>query len=116
MSTHMTEDDWAVALEVFEACLPQRSAKGRNNHPFLQAVHYFCIHNITWRPLSKHLGKWNSVWKRLDRLSKTGVFETYFDSLASMSRSAHLVQMFDRSVVRAMSRQQVPKGAGRTGT
>lgn len=41
MSTHMTEDDWAVALEVFEANLPRRDAKGRDNRLFLEAVHYF---------------------------------------------------------------------------
>lgn len=43
----------------------------------------------------------NSVWKRFDRLSKAGVFETFFDHLATLSSSAHLVQMFDSAVVRA---------------
>jgi len=28
-------------------------------------------------------------------LSKAGVFEAFFDTLASMSASAHLIQMFD---------------------
>lgn len=41
------------------------------------------------------------MWKRFDRLSKAGVFETFFDHLASLSSSAHLVQMFDSTIVRA---------------
>ena len=51
--------------------------------------------------LPDRFGKWNSVWKRFDRLSKAGVFETFFDHLAALSSSAHLVQMFDSTVVRA---------------
>jgi hypothetical protein len=34
-------------------------------------------------------------------LSKAGVFEAFFDTLASMSSTAHLLQMFDSTVVRA---------------
>ena len=49
MSTKMTEDDWRVALEVFRSSLPSRGDKGRNNRLFLEALHYFEIHNITWR-------------------------------------------------------------------
>jgi transposase len=44
---------------------------------------------------------WNSVWKRFDRLSKAGVFEAFFDTLAAMSSTAHILQMFDSTVVRA---------------
>jgi len=101
MSTRMAEADWAVALEVFRAALPRRGAKGRDDRLFLEAMHYFSEHNIKWRALPERFGNWNSVWKRFDRLSKAGVFETFFDHLAALSSSAHLVQMFDSTVVRA---------------
>jgi transposase len=65
------------------------------------ALHYFVVHNITWRALPAEFGNWNSVWKRFWRLSQSGVFEAFFDALASMSETAHLVQMFDSTVVRA---------------
>lgn len=39
-------------------------------------------------------------WKRFERLSKAGVFEAFFDALASMSPSAHLIQMFNSTIVR----------------
>ena len=51
MLTRMTEEDWATVPEVFRACRSRRGAKGRNDRIFLEAVHYFCVHNITWRAL-----------------------------------------------------------------
>jgi len=101
MSTKMSEANWDVALEVFRASLPRRGAKARNDRLFLEALHYFSVHNISWRALPERFGNWNSVWKRFDRLSKAGVFEAFFDHLAALSPSAHLVQMFDSTVVRA---------------
>ena len=101
MSTKMTEGDWQLALEVFRACLPVRGAKGRDDRLFLEALHYFSVHSITWRALPERFGNWNSVWKRFSRLSRSGVFEAFFALLADLSESAHLVQMFDSTVVRA---------------
>lgn len=101
VSTRLNENDWTVVLEVFRACLPRRGAKGRDDRLFLEALHFFAVHNITWRALPERFGKWNSVWKRFDRLSKAGVFEDFFAMLAGLSGTAHLVQMFDSTVVRA---------------
>jgi transposase len=56
---------------------------------------------VRWRALPERFGPWNSVWKRFNRLNKAGVFEAFFDALASMSASAHLVQMLDSTIVRA---------------
>lgn len=113
MSTKMTEDDWTVALEVFRASLPRRGDKGRDDRLFLEALHYFAVHNITWRALPVQFGKWNSVWKRFDRLSKTGTFDLFFEHLASLSSSADLVEMFDSTIVRAHVSAAGAKG-GRT--
>ncbi len=41
MSTKMTENDWAAALKVFQASLPRRGDKGRDDRLFLEAIHYF---------------------------------------------------------------------------
>jgi transposase len=110
MLTRMTEEDWATVLELFRACRSRRGAKGRNDRIFLEALHYFAVHNITWnitwraitwRALPEAFGNWNSVWKRLWRLSQAGVFEAFFDALAATSRTAHLVQMLDSTIVRA---------------
>ena len=101
MSTKMNEADWDLALEVFRACLPARGAKARDDRLFLEALHHFTVHNITWRALPERFGNWNSIWKRFVRLGKAGVFEDFFAMLAGLSGTAHLVQMFDSTVIRA---------------
>jgi transposase len=101
MLTKMTDADWNTVLKVFEASRSRRGDKGRDDKKFLTALHHFVVHNITWRALPAEFGNWNSVWKRFWRLSQSGVFEAFFDALASMSETAHLVQMFDSTAVRA---------------
>jgi len=101
MLTRMTDQDWERVVQVYRAVRSRRGSKGRNDRRFLEAVHDFCVHNITWRALPAECGNWNSIWKRFWRLSQAGVFEAFFDALAAMSQTAHLVQMFDSTVVRA---------------
>ena len=101
MLTGMTERDWEIVLDVFDAAQSRRGEPGHDDRKFLEAVHFFTVHNITWRALPTEFGNWNSVWKRFWRLSQSGVFDAFFEALAAMSDSAHLVQMFDSTVVRA---------------
>jgi hypothetical protein len=53
------------------------------------------------------------VWKRFWRLSRAGVFEAFFEALAAISRTAHLVQMFDSTIVRAHVSAAGAKGGSR---
>ena len=111
MLTTMTDADWIAVLKVFEASRSRRGAKGRDDKTFLSALHYFAVHNITWRALPGEFGNWNSIWKRFWRLSQSDVFEAFFEALAAMSETAHLVQMFDSTVVRAHVSAAGQKGA-----
>ncbi len=113
MLTRMTDEDWERVVPVFRACRSRRGDKGRNDRLFLEALHYFCVHNINWRARPAEFGNWNSVWKRFWRLSRAGVFEAFFDALTAMSQTAHLVQMFDSTIVRAHVSAAGAKG-GRT--
>jgi transposase len=113
MLTGMTDEDWDVVLRVFRASRSRRGAKGRDDRKFLEALHYFSVHNITWRALPAEYGPWNSVWKRFWRLSRAGVFEAFFEALAAISRTAHLVQMFDSTIVRAHVSAAGAKGGSR---
>ena len=101
MCTRMSEEDWEHTILVFRACLPRRGRKGVDDPLFLEALHFFTVENVRWRALPERYGHWNSVGKRFNRLRKSGVFEAMFDTMASMSTSAHLVQMFDSTIVRA---------------
>jgi transposase len=101
MLTRMTEADWKIVLTVFKGAQSRRGEPGRDDRKFLEAILYFTVHNITWRALPAEFGNWNSVWKRFWRLSRAGVFEVFFQLLAEQSTTAHLVQFFDSTVVRA---------------
>ena len=101
MLTGMTEADWGIVLKVFDAVPSVGGEPGHDDRKFLEALHYFTVHNITWRALPAKYGNWNSIWKRFWRLSRSGVFEAFFQALAQTSRTAHLVQMFDSTVVRS---------------
>jgi transposase len=78
-----------------------------------EALHYFTVNNVTWRALPAEFGNWNTIWKRFWRLSRTGTFEAFFQALASLSRTAHLVQMFDSTVIRAHVSAAGAKGGSR---
>jgi transposase len=113
MLTRMTNEEWEIVLDLFRAGRSRRGDRGRDDRRFLAALHYFAVHNITWRALPAQFGPWNSVGKRFWRLSQAGVFEAFFEALAGLSRTAHLVQMFDSTVVRAHVSSAGAKG-GRT--
>src|SRR5271167_286164 len=114
MSTKMNEEDWTHTLAVFRACLPRRGRKAENDRRFLEALHFFTVENVRWRALPERFGPWNSVWKRFDRLSKAGVFEAFFDTLASMSSTAHLLQMFESTIASARAPARLaPRCTGR---
>jgi transposase len=110
----MTERDWALVVMIFQAAQSRRGAKGADDRRFLQAVHYFTVHNITWRALPAEFGPWNTVWKRFWRLSQTGVFEAFFQALAECGQTAALVQMFDSTSIRAHVSAAGAKGGGKT--
>ena len=113
MLTRMTDQDWDRVVQVFRAVRSRRGDQGRNDRSFLEAVHDFCVHNITWRALPAEFGNWNSVWTRFWRLSQAGVFEAFFDALTAMSQTAHLAQMFESTVVRAHVSAAGAKGGSR---
>jgi len=109
----MSEEDWEHTLLVFQACLPRRGRKAADDRRFLEALHLFTVENVRWRALPKEYGHWNTVWKRFARLSNAGVFEAFFDTLAAMSPTAHLIQMFDSTIVRARVSAAGAKGGKR---
>jgi transposase len=114
MLTGMTENDWALVVEIFRAVQSRRGDKGRNDRRFLEALHYFTVHNISWRALPAEFGAWNTVWKRFWRLSQSGIFEAFFQALAACSQTAGLIQMFDSTSIRAHVSAAGAKGGRKT--
>ena len=113
MLAEMTDAEWEIVVEAFRAARSRRGGRGRDDRKFLEALHYFTVHNITWRALPREFGKWNSVWKRFWRLSQRGIFEAMLALLAETSGTAHLVQMVDSTIVRAHVSAAGAKGGTR---
>jgi Putative transposase of IS4/5 family (DUF4096) len=74
MLTRMTDEDWESVVQVFRAVRSRRGAKGRDDRRFLEALHYFCVHNITWRALPAEFGNWNSVWMVDSQTTNSALF------------------------------------------
>jgi hypothetical protein len=51
MLTGMTEHDWSIVLEVFDAAQSSLGEPVHDDRKFLEAIHYFVVHSITWRAL-----------------------------------------------------------------
>jgi transposase len=113
MLTRMTDQQWDLVVDTFRQVRSKRGARGRDDRLFLEAMHYFAVHNITWRALPAAFGDWNTVWKRFSRLSRAGTFEAFFQALAGCSETAGLIQMFDSTTCRAHVSAAGAKG-GRT--
>jgi transposase len=60
MLTGMTERDWLITLEVFDAVQSSRGEPGHDDREFLEAIHYFTVHSITWRALPAAFGNWTA--------------------------------------------------------
>ena len=82
---------------------------GRDDRKFLEALHYFTVHSITWRALPAEFDNWNSIWKQYWRLSRTGVFEAFLQLLAETGKTAHAVQVSITRWYTRMSPARVPK-------
>ena len=114
MLTAMTEDDWAIVLQVFRAVRSRRGDKGRDDRKFLEALHYFTVHT-TWRALPVEFGHWNSIWKRFWRLSRAGVFEAFFERSQNAARPRIWCRCSTPRWRARTSRPRVQKGATRPG-
>src|SRR6185369_14405744 len=72
---------------------------GRKNRPFVEAVLWIARTGSPWRDLPKHFGPWHTVYMRLSRWSKQGIWARMAQTLKG---DADLEQLFvDSTIVRA---------------
>ena len=101
MLTTMTEEDWTICFGGIRgiSLTARRQGTERAEVSRSPAVFRGSQHHLAGAP-----GK---VWalepclETFWRLSRSGTFEAFFDALAAMTATAHLVQMFNSTVVRA---------------
>jgi transposase len=68
--------------EQIKSVLPvQRSNVEIDNIQFLNAILYICENGCKWRALPTHFGKWGSIYQRMNRWSKNGVWHRVEEAL-----------------------------------
>jgi putative transposase len=63
-----------------------------------------------WRDMPKRYGNWNSVFVRVTRWSKLGVWDAVFETLASLAPPADEEHAIDSTIVRAHQHAAGAKG------
>ena len=70
-----------------EHCLPrQRGNVSHTNLLVLNAILYVAEHGCKWRGLPKRFGNWHTIYTRMNRWSRSGVWIGFLNS-CSMLRS-----------------------------
>ena len=99
MERHEISDEkWSRVERFLPGKVGDPGATAEDNRLFLNAVLYVGRVGCAWRDLPGHFGKWNSVWRRFDRLGRRGVWQRVFEAL----QDPDLEWLFlDSTVVRA---------------
>jgi transposase len=59
----------------------QRGNVSLSNLQFLNAVLYVAEHGCKWRGLPKRFGNWHTIYTRMNRWSKSGALDRFFEKL-----------------------------------
>jgi transposase len=82
--------------------------RGENNRMFVEGVLWIARTGSPWRDLPSAFGHWNSVWRRFDRWSQSGVWHRIFAALADDPDFEYLI--IDSTIVRAHQHAAGAKG------
>jgi transposase len=102
-----------LTLEQFDKIkqvLPvQRGNVEIDNVTLLNALLYITENGCKWRALPEHFGKWNTVYKRVNRWAKAGVIQNLFEM---MQRERILAIDVDFIALDSTSAKVHPSGTG----
>ena len=59
----------------------QRGNVEVENMTFLNALLYITENGCKWRALPEHFGKWNTIYRRVNRWAKKGIIEKLFEKM-----------------------------------
>jgi transposase len=82
LARHAISDaDWDRIKDLLPGREGQTGWLAEDNRLFIDAVLWIAKTGAPWRDLPERFGKWNSVWKRLDRWSRKGTWKLVFEAL-----------------------------------
>src|SRR3954454_15012184 len=107
----MTDGEWEIVVEAFRAARSRRGGRGQDDRQFLEALHYFAVHNLTWRALPREFGKWTSIWKRFGGRASGACSRRCWRSWPRPAALRTLFGWSDRRSCAPTSRRLAQKGA-----
>jgi transposase len=106
----LRDDQWDRLKDILPGRVGHVGGTAPDNRLFVQAILYRFRTGIPWRDLPVRFGYWKSVHQRFGRWAKSGVFDRFFNLLASDADDEYM--MIDATIVRA---HQHSAGAKKTG-
>jgi len=94
----ITDEQWERIKDLLPGKPGDRGRSGEDNRRFVNGVIWIARSGAPWRDLPERYGKWNTVFTRFNRWSKTGVWQRIFEALQDPDLDW---VMLDSSIVRA---------------
>ncbi len=104
----ISDELWAKIALLLPGEAEDPGATGRDNRRFVEAVLWRVRTGSPWRDLPQDFGNWNSVFKRLRRWAKAGVFERHFNAISDEPDLEHA--LIDGTIVQAHQKASDAKG------
>ena len=109
MARHELRDDqWHKIKDLLSGKKSDVGCTAKDNRRFVDGVLWIARTGAHWRELPKEFGKWNTVFQRYNRWSKTGVWERVFKAMSADPDFEYT--MIDSTIVRAHQHSTGAKG------
>lgn len=104
----LTDSQWAQIKDLLPGRAGHVGAPAKDNRLFVDAVLYRYRVGIPWRDLPERFGDFRVVHLRHMRWSRSGVWQRFFQALASQADNEYA--MIDATIVRAHQHSSGGKG------
>ena len=94
----ISDENWERIKDLLPGQEGDPGVTAKDNRLFIDAVLWLAKTGAQWRDLPERFGKWNSVWRRLDRWASKGVWEKVLRALQDPDLEWLLL---DSTVIRA---------------
>lgn len=100
MRTLLKNEQWKRIEHMLPGKAGDPGRRAEDNRHFVEAVLWIARTGSPWRDLPQEFGRWNSVYVRFARWSRSGVWQRVFMELSKDSEFAQRVYL-DSTIVRA---------------
>lgn len=109
MARHeLNNEQWKKIKDLLPGKKSDPGCTAQDNRRFVDGVLWIARTGAHWRELPPEFGKWNTVFQRYNRWSKSGVWERLFKAMAHDPDFEYA--MIDSTIVRAHQHSAGAKG------